>query len=242
MNNNKNNDPKFVITACARSLSLSLARCAPVSAPRSVVVFPCAHITLCAAYSYAHSHSATNKRELTITTQGKLARRIIGRVTRACLCFARAFAVGIAVAVAVTSLTWESPCSLTRSATQLLLWLLLLFFIIVARYLTWCICICVCACVCTLWLALLCLLILGGFIGRRRHSYLSASADAIVAASHKKIIESKLKPIGIWLDLSGQALYLHLQCTRIYGTPRALRFSQRNRTDTYLSIYISVHK
>lgn len=128
MNNNKNNDPKFVITACARSLSLSLARCAPVSAPRSVVVFPCAHITLCAAYSYAHSHSATNKRELTITTQGKLARRIIGRVTRACLCFARAFAVGIAVAVAVTSLTWESPCSLTRSATQLLLWLLLLFF------------------------------------------------------------------------------------------------------------------
>lgn len=158
---------------------LSLLRFSPVSASLCCCFSLCTHYT-CAAHSYAHSHSAANKWESRIdnnntetTDKESLHSKLLG-VTRACLCFARAVSVAVAVAVsvAVASLTWESPgCLLPIVVVSIII---IIAHKLLSNYMYMCVCLCVCTCVCTLWLALLCPLILGGFIGRRRHSYLPA--------------------------------------------------------------------
>lgn len=160
---------------------LYLSRFSPVSASLCCCFSLCTHYT-CAAHSYAHSHSAANKWESRIdnnntetTDKESLHSKLLG-VTRACLCFARAVAVAVsvtvsvAVSVAVASLTWESPgCLLPIVVVSIII---IIAHKLLSNYMH--MYVCVCTCVCTLWLALLCPLILGGFIGRRRHSYLPA--------------------------------------------------------------------
>lgn len=192
-------------------------------------------------------------RELTITTLRQQTRRACTAnywELRAHVCVSHA--QSLSPSQLPSQLPSQSP---SRSQSHLLLGnllgaccLSLLFLLLLLLrtncYLTICICmcvsVCVCTCVCTLWLALLCPLILGGFIGRRRHSYLPAlpltppppPLSANLCGAHKKIIESKLKPIGVWVGLSGPA---RASCT-MYAN-----LWQRNRTYTHIySRYVSI--
>lgn len=209
---------------CSHSPSpspLSLSRFSPVSVALCCCFSLCTHYT-CAAHSYAHSHSAANKWESRIdnnntetTDKESLHSELLG-VKRACLCFARAVAVAVSVAVsvavAVASLTWESPrCLLPIVVVAIII-------IIAHKLLSNFMHMYVCVYVCLHTVTGFALSVNFGWFYWPASTFLSAgiASDATPSANlcwtHKKIIESKLKPIGIWVGLSGPTCLLYNVC------------------------------
>lgn len=172
-------------------------------------------------------------------------------VTRACLCFARAVAVAVAVsvafAVAVASLTWESPrCLLPIVVVAIII-------IIAHKLLSNLIHVYECMYVCLHTVTGFALSVNFGWFYWPASTFLSASiasdADAAPSANlcgtHKKIIESKLKPIGIWVGLSGPTCLLYNVC-EFMARPatQSYRYIHTYIVHMYLYVcmYMSVHK
>lgn len=149
------------------------------------------------------------------TDKESLHSKLLG-VTRACLCFARAVSVAVAVAVsvavAVASLTWESPgCLLPIVVVSIII---IIAHKLLSNYMHMDVCVSVCVYVCLHTVTGFALSVNFGWFYWPASTFLSAGiasdgapppSSANLCGAHKKIIESKLKPIGIWVGLSGPA-------------------------------------